>query len=112
MFNIANSMAAIIAQAAPAAPNPVVSFIPFIAIIAIFYFLIIRPQNKRIKDHKAMLEAITRGDTIVTNGGIVGKVKKVSDDELTVDIGVGDVKIVRNMIADVRVRNQPANDKS
>ena len=104
MFNI-------IAQAGPAAgPNPIASFLPFLLIILVFYFFIIRPQNKRIKDHKNLLASITRGDVIVTNGGLIGKVKKISDDELTVDFGGQDIKVVRSMIADVRNRTTPAND--
>jgi len=75
-----------------------------------FYFFIIRPQNKRLKDHRALLASITRGDVIVTNGGLIGKVKKVTDDELTVDFNGQDIKVVRNMIADVHNRTVPAND--
>ncbi len=87
------------------------SFIPFILIGLIFYFLLIRPQNKRIKQHRELLSSIQRGDTIVTNGGLIGKVKKVnSDDELTVSFGSNDVKVVRTMIADVRNKSVAAND--
>ncbi|MEP6343504.1 MAG: preprotein translocase subunit YajC [Maricaulaceae bacterium] len=104
MFNI-------IAQAGPAAGgNPIASFLPFLLIILVFYFFIIRPQNKRMKDHKNLLAAITRGDMIVTNGGLIGKVKKVADNELTVDFGGQDIKVVRSMIADVRNKTVPAND--
>ena len=77
----------------------------------IFYFLLIRPQSQRMKKHRAMLEAISRGDEVVTSGGLIGKVKKVTDDELTLTIGTNqDVKIVRSMIADVRNRKSAAND--
>ena len=104
MFNI-------IAQASPAAgPSPIASFLPFVLIILVFYFFISRPQNRRLKDHKALLASITRGDVIVTNGGLIGKVKKVADDELSVDFGGQDIKVVRSMIADVRNRTVPAND--
>jgi len=104
MFNV-------ILQASPAAgPSPIASFLPFVLIILVFYFFIIRPQNKRLKDHRALLASITRGDVIVTNGGLIGKVKKVTDDELTVDFSGQDIKVVRNMIADVRNRTVPAND--
>ena len=100
-----------IAQAAPAAPPPAMANLVFIGLlIFVFYFFIIRPQNKRIKDHRELLTTITRGDTIVTNGGLIGKVKKVADDELTVDFGGQDIKVVRTMIADVRNRTAPAND--
>ena len=77
----------------------------------IFYFLLIRPQSQRMKKHRAMLESISRGDEVVTSGGLIGKVKKVTDDELTLTIGTNqDVKIVRSMIADVRNRKSAAND--
>ena len=56
-------------------------FIPLILIFVIFYFLLIRPQQKRIKEHKAMVEALTRGDNVVTSGGIVGKIIRVIDNE-------------------------------
>ena len=103
MFNL-------IAQAGAAGPSPIASFLPFVLIILVFYFFIIRPQNQRMKAHKELLASITRGDVIVTNGGLIGKVKKVADDELTVDFGAGEIKVVRNMIADVRNRTAPAND--
>jgi len=104
MFNL-------IAQAAPVAgPNPIASFLPFVLIILVFYFFIIRPQNQRVKAHKELLASITRGDVIVTNGGLIGKVKKVADDELTVNFDGSEIKVVRNMIADVRNRTTPAND--
>jgi len=79
-------------------------------LILIFYFLILRPQNQRMKKHRALLESIQRNDTIVTNGGLIGKVKKVSDDELTVAFGTSEVKVVKSMIADVRNKTAPAND--
>jgi len=104
----------LILQAAPAsgAGSAFASLIPFLLIGLIFYFLLIRPQNARLKKHKELLGSIVRGDTVVTNGGLIGKVKKVSDDELTVAFGDSDVKVVRTMIADVRGRTAttPAND--
>jgi len=78
--------------------------LPFVLIILVFYFFIIRPQNQRVKAHKELLASITRGDVIVTNGGLIGKVKKVADDELTVNFDGSEIKVVRNMIADVRNR--------
>ena len=77
----------------------------------IFYFLIIRPQNQRLKAHKRLLSEIVRGDTIVTNGGLIGKVKRVDEEELTGTFGDNDIKVVRTMIADVRNRTAAANDK-
>ena len=87
------------------------SILPFILIGLIFYFLIIRPQNQRVKAHKQLLSEIVRGDTVVTNGGLIGKVKRVDEDELTVTFGENDIKVVRTMIADVRNRTVAANDK-
>ena len=85
-------------------------FVPLILIGVIFYFLLIRPQNQRMKAHRQMLSEIVRGDKIVTNGGLVGKVKKVADDELTVDFGGQSIQVVRSMVADVRNKTAPAND--
>lgn len=77
----------------------------------IFYFLLIRPQSQRMKKHRAMLSAISRGDEVVTNGGLIGKVKKVTDEELTITLGTNnDVKVVRAMVAEVRNRKSAAND--
>ncbi|PHR91102.1 MAG: preprotein translocase subunit YajC [Robiginitomaculum sp.] len=103
----------LIMQAAPAGapPNLIQSILPFILIGFVFYFLLIRPQNKRAKEHKAMLAAVVRGDTVVTNGGLIGKVTKVKDNELTLDLGAGvKVKVVAGMLADVRNKTEAAND--
>lgn len=85
----------------------------FIPLILIFYFLLIRPANQRQKKHKAMIEAIVRGDTVITSGGLIGKVAKVTEQEVSVDLADGvRVRVVRSMIADVRSKNEPsaAND--
>jgi preprotein translocase subunit YajC len=84
-----------------------------IGMIVIFYFLLIRPQSQRAKKHKAMLGALKKGDSVVTSGGIIGKVFKLADDEVTIDTGEGGkLRIVRSMIVDVRTRGEPvpAND--
>ncbi len=88
------------------------SLAPIIILIIIFWFLIFRPQQKRAKAHQAMLAAIQRGDTIVTNGGLVGKVTKIVDDnDIEVEVSKGvKVKVVRAMIADVRSKPTPVND--
>ena len=81
---------AVYAQAAPSAFDALNSLIvPTVLIIGIMYFLMIRPQQKRLKDHQAMIAAIRRGDTVVTSGGILGKVTKVDDKELQVEIADG-----------------------
>ncbi len=87
-------------------------FIPLILIFVIFWFFLIRPQQKRMKEHRTMLSEIKRGDNIVTNGGLIGKVTKATESELTLDLGNGvKVKAMRSMIADVRNRTEPANDR-
>lgn len=88
------------------------SLAPILILIVIFWFLIFRPQQKRMKAHQAMLASVRRGDTVVTTGGIVGKVTKVVEGEdLEVEISQGvKVKIVRSMISDVRSKSEPVND--
>ncbi|HLW27934.1 MAG TPA: preprotein translocase subunit YajC [Kiloniellales bacterium] len=80
-----------------------VSLLPIILIFVVFYFLLIRPQQKKVKQHRAMIEAVRRGDRIVTSGGIIGTVTKViSDGEVEVEIAQGTrVKVVRQTISDV-----------
>lgn len=88
------------------------SLAPILILIVIFWLLIFRPQQKRAKAHQAMLGAVRRGDTIVTTGGIVGKVTKVVEGEdLEVEVSKGvKVKIVRTMVSDVRSKSEPVND--
>jgi preprotein translocase subunit YajC len=77
-----------LAQTAPAAApgNPLFSFLPLIALFVIFYFLMIRPQMKRQKEHRTMVSALAKGDEIVSNGGIAGRVEEVGESFLTVEI--------------------------
>jgi preprotein translocase subunit YajC len=86
------------------------SFVPLILIFAIMYFLLIRPQQKKLKEHKAMVEALRRGDQVLTQGGIIGKVSKVQDDGvLEVEIADGvRVKMPRHTIAQVMSKTEPA----
>lgn len=102
----------LIMQAAPGgAGGAFAQILPLLLIFVIFWFLLIRPQQQRMKKHKEMLGELKRGDEIVTNGGLLGKITKVSDDVLTIDLGEGNkVKAMRSMIADVRNRPEPAND--
>jgi len=106
--------AAFAQDAAAGAPNSILQFLPLIGFAAIFYFLIIRPQQQRQKKHQEMVAGIRRGDTVVTAGGLVGKVTKVLDDsEAQVEIADGvSVKVVKATIADVRSRTQPANENA
>jgi len=75
-------------------------FIPLILIFVIFYFFLIRPQQKRVKDHKAMVEALKRGDEVITSGGIIGVVDRVMEDD-RIEVVIGDdtkVQIIRSTI--------------
>ena len=85
---------------------------PMLIIFVIFYFLLIRPQQKRMKTHQAMLGAVKRGDTIVTSGGLIGKVTKVDETEVEVELAPNvRVKVVKGMLAEVRLGGaKPAND--
>ena len=101
-------------QAAPAGEPSgtaglLVGILPWILIFVIFYVLMIRPQQRRVKEHQEMVKNVRRGDTVVTSGGIVGKVTKATDDpELEVEIADGvRVKLVRSMISEVRTRGEP-----
>ncbi|KAB2869527.1 MAG: preprotein translocase subunit YajC [Bauldia sp.] len=101
------------AQAVGGGPDVFVSILPFILIFVIMYFLIIRPQRTQMKKRGEMLAAIRRGDTVITGGGLVGKVTKVTDDELEVDLGGGlKVTALRSTIADVRVKGEPVANQN
>ena len=78
----------------------IVQFIPLILIFVIFYFFLIRPQQKRVKDHKAMVESLKRGDEIITSGGIIGIIDRVMEDD-RIEVNVGDnvkVQIIKSTI--------------
>jgi preprotein translocase subunit YajC len=99
------------AQGAPAGGSGdiILQLVPFLLIFVIMWFLIIRPQQRRVKEHAEMIKNVRRGDTIVSSGGIVGKVTKATDDpELEVEIADGvRVKLVRSMISEVRTKGEP-----
>ncbi|MEY1555113.1 preprotein translocase subunit YajC [Yoonia sp. R2331] len=85
--------------------------IPLLLIFGIMYFLLIRPQQKKLKEHQAMVAALRRGDRVITQGGIVGKVTKVKEDdnEIEVEIASGvNVRVVRSTIATVLNKTEPA----
>jgi preprotein translocase subunit YajC len=88
------------------------SLMPLILIIVIMYFLVLRPQQQRVKQHAAMVKALRRGDTVVTNGGIVGKVTKaVDDDQIEVEIADGvRVRQMRSMVSEVRAKGEPVKE--
>ncbi|MFS4580111.1 preprotein translocase subunit YajC [Phaeobacter sp. C3_T13_0] len=85
-------------------------FLPLILIFAIMYFLLIRPQQKKLKTHQAMVEALRRGDQVVTQGGIIGKVAKVKEDgEIEVEISDGvKIRVIKSTIAQVLNKTEPA----
>ncbi|MEX3016371.1 preprotein translocase subunit YajC [Gymnodinialimonas hymeniacidonis] len=86
--------------------------IPLILILVIMYFFLIRPQQKKVKEHQAMVEALRRGDEVVTQGGLIGKITKVKDDtEVEVEIAKDvRIRVLRPTIAQVRSKTEPAND--
>jgi preprotein translocase subunit YajC len=92
----------------------IMQFMPLILIVGIVYFLILRPQQRRLKQHQEMVKALRRGDSVVTNGGLVGKVTKVVDDD-QVEVEIADgvrVRQMRSMISEVRAKSEPVKDDS
>lgn len=88
----------------------ILQFVPFILIFVIMWFLIIRPQQRRVKTHQEMIKNVRRGDTIVTSGGIIGKVTKVLEDSTDIEIEIAEgvkVKVARAMISEVRTKTEP-----
>ena len=85
-------------------------FIPLILIFAIMYFLLIRPQQRKLKAHRAMVESLRRGDQVITQGGLIGKVSKVKeDDEIEVELGPNmKVRVVKSTVAQVVSKTEPA----
>lgn len=87
------------------------SLVPFVLIFAIMWFMLIRPQQKKMKEHRAMIESLRRGDQVVTAGGVIGKVMKVKEDgEVEVEIADGvKVRVVRSTITNVLSKTEPAS---
>jgi preprotein translocase subunit YajC len=101
------------AQAAGAAPGStqdmLIQFLPLVALVVLFYFLMIRPQQRRMKQHQATLAALKRGDNVVLSSGVIGKVVRVEDKEVGVEIATGvTVKVRKAMISEVASRGEPA----
>ena len=92
----------------------ITSLLPLVLIVVIMYFLVLRPQQQRVKQHQSMVKALRRGDTVVTNGGLVGKVTKVvDDDQIEVEISDGvRVRQMRSMVSEVRAKGEPVKDES
>ena len=99
-------------EAAPAggAPDAMLQLLPIVLIFVVFYFLLIRPQQKKMKQHQAMVDGLRRGDQVVTQGGVIGKVAKVKEDgEIEVEIADGvKVRVVKATIAQVLSKTEPA----
>jgi preprotein translocase subunit YajC len=104
------------AQAAgsPGAGDFISMILPLVLIMGVFYFLLIRPQQRKMKEHQEMLKKVGKGDTIITSGGLIGKVVKVVDDsELHVEVGENvKVRILRTGIADVRAKGEPVKTET
>ena len=89
-----------------------VQLLPFALIFVIMYFLILRPQQKRVKAHQQLVKGVRRGDTVITNGGVIGKVTKVIDDD-QIEIEIADgvrIRHVRSMVSDVRAKGEPVKE--
>lgn len=93
--------------------NPIVQFLPLIAIFLIMYFMLIRPQQRRMKEHKALIAGLKRGDKVVTSGGIIGKITHVGgeeSDEVEIEIASGvKVKVVQSTITSVMSKTEPVS---
>jgi preprotein translocase subunit YajC len=89
------------------------SLLPFALIFVIMYFLILRPQQKRVKQHQEMVKNVRKGDTVITSGGVVGRVTKVIDeDQIEIEISDGvRVRQMRSMVSDVRAKGEPVKDE-
>jgi preprotein translocase subunit YajC len=87
-------------------------FFPLVLIFVIFYFLLIRPQQNRVKQHRSMIDAVKKNDTAVTGGGVIGKVTKVEEGEVELEIASGvRIRVLKGLLSDVRPHGtKPAND--
>jgi len=100
------------AQGAAGGGDFFIQIMPFLLIFVIMYFLIIRPQQRRLKEHRDMVASVRRGDTVVTAGGLIGKVTKVDEGEIQVEVAQGvRLKVVRSTISEVRSKNEPVSEK-
>ncbi|WP_425515505.1 preprotein translocase subunit YajC [Microvirga antarctica] len=88
----------------------ITNLVPFILIFVIMWFLIIRPQQRRVREHQEMIKNVRRGDTVVTSGGIIGKVTKVVEGSPDIDVEIAtgvNVKVARAMVSEVRTKGEP-----
>ena len=102
------------AQGTSAGGDPLTSLIiPMVMMMAIFYFLVIRPQSERAKKHREMIDKVRRGDTVVTSGGFVGKVLRVPDNSDEIEVELSDqmkVRVLKGTLMDVRSKGEPVKD--
>ncbi len=102
------------AQGAPAGADPFTGLlIPMLLMILIFYFLVIRPQSQRATQHREMVDKVRRGDTVVTSGGMIGKVTRVSEGSDEIEVELSDtlrVRILRSTLMDVRAKGEPVKE--
>jgi preprotein translocase subunit YajC len=96
------------------ATDLIVQLIPIALILVIMYFLIMRPQQKRARDHADLIKNLRRGDSVITSGGLIGKVTKVVDDaEVELEIAPNvRVRVIRTLITDVRAKGEPVKDQA
>jgi preprotein translocase subunit YajC len=102
------------AQAGGGQSDMLMSLLPFVLIFVIMYFLILRPQQRRVKQHQEMVKNVRRGDTVITNGGLIAKVTKVVDeDKIEIELADGVRAMqMRQMVSDVRAKGEPAKDEA
>jgi preprotein translocase subunit YajC len=103
------------AQTASAGGGDIISFLfPMVFVFVIFYLLVFRPQQQKVKQHQALIDAVKRGDTVVTSGGIIGKVVRVgTDNEVRVEIAEGvQVRVLKSTLTEVRGRGEPVKEKA
>ena len=93
-------LTAFLAQTAPDAPNPLMQLVPFVLIAVVFYLVFFRPQQKQVKKHQQFVSELQKGQEVVTNGGIIGRVFQVEDKTVTLDLGGGNkILIVKSQVA-------------
>lgn len=102
-------------NAAAGGDNPLFTFLPLVILLPAMYFLMFRPQSQRAKKHKELLAGLKRNDTVVLSSGVIGKVTRIEEAEVMLEIATGvNVRVVKGMITEVRVKGEPApaNDKA
>lgn len=98
------------AQSAGGSSDFMIQLLPILLMFVIFYFLLLRPQQQRVKQHREMVANIRRGDTVVTAGGIVGKITRIKEGEAEIEVEIAEntrVRLMRATIAEVRVKGEP-----